>query len=314
MPRLLPLAALALLLGACRSGSGEAAPRGGERLRLVLERRDPLPLLRTYFGAYLGEGGGDPVAAGLLEQDGGTYYVRPDVLAEKAGPGAPTLDLDGDAAVSEDELRRYVQATYYVARGLPSTRDALAVDTAQAFAVTVRGVMSKAPRRVFVPLASLRAALAGAQANGGRIVYPNGTVIWGAHGGDDGETTAMRKRADGAWDFFAYDKAGNLAPGTTGLPRPLSAPTQCIGCHLGQRLFEPEKSFPGEALPGPDGPRAVYTALRDPAVVTTLDEHRRRADHVLGLYATLYATRLKQARAAGQLSPEDAALLDGLGL
>ncbi|HYE57649.1 MAG TPA: hypothetical protein VD948_04050 [Rhodothermales bacterium] len=310
LPVLRPFAAalLALTVAACRSG-GDA-----DRLRLDLERRDPGPVLRTYFGAYLGPDGGDPVAAGLLEQDGETFYVRASALRERVGSDAPPLDPDGDGTVTDDELGAFVQATYNAARGFPATLAALGADTSSAFGVTIRGVMSAAPRRVFVPLPALRDALAGYRRNGQRIVYPAGTVIWGAHGDGDGETTAMRKRADGAWDFFVYDAQGRLATTTNGAPRPLRAPTQCVGCHFGQRLFEPEKSFPGEATPGPDGPRALYTEHRDAAVVQALDEHRRRADHVLGLYGTLYATRLKAARAAGTLAPEDAALLDSLGM
>jgi hypothetical protein len=306
MNRLLPV--LALALAACRS-DGDAA-----RLRLDLERRDPGPILRTYFGAYLGPDGGDPFEAGLIERDGETFYVNTDALRERLGTETTPLDPDGNGTVTDDELGAFVQATYYRARGLPVTLDALGADTSEAFAVTMRGVMSAAPRRVFVPEQALRGALAAYRQNGRRIVYPAGTVIWGAHGDRDGETTAMRKRADGSWDFFAYDAEGRLAPTTTGAPRPLKAPTQCMGCHFGQRLFEPEKSFPGAAPPGPDGPRAIYTAQRDGAVAAALDEHRRRADHVLGLYGTLYTTRLKAARAAGTLAPEDAALLDSLGL
>jgi hypothetical protein len=130
------------------------------------------------------------------------------------------------------------------------------------------------------------------------------------------ETTVMRKRADGYWDYFAYDASGGLASQTTTPPRALDVPTQCVGCHFGEKLFEPERSFPAEAPPGPHGPRGIYVddALRDAEVVAFFDEHSKRSDHVLGLYGTLFIAQLRAQEAAGSLPAADAALLDDLGL
>lgn len=283
MRRLRLLAAAALLLAGCR-----ATPP--DRLRLDLERRDPEPLLRTYFGGYLGPEGGDPFAAGLLVKDGEALYVVPSVLQAAVGTAAAALDADGSGTVDGDELTAFVQATYHAARAYPATFEALGVDSAGAYALEVHGVMTAARRRVFVPQGALDSAIARHRATGA-LVYPTGTTIWGRHAAPDGETTVMRKRADGHWDFFVYDAAGRLAPRTTGAPRPLNAPTQCVGCHFGTRLFEPEKSFPADAPSGPDGPRALYTPHRDIALTRQLDEHARRSDRVLGLYATTYLAR-----------------------
>lgn len=288
-----PLRAALVAFGALTAAVGLVGCGGSDAsaLRLDIERRDPSPLLNLYLGALLGPGGGDPVAAGLAAREGDVWTLDGTAIAAKAPAGAPPIDADGDGDVDGDELAAFAQATYATARAFPATLDGLALDTASAFALGVSGVMTSAPRRVFVPREALRSAIAGYRAAGERIIYPAGTVVWGGHGGADGETTLMRKRPDGVWDFAVYDRAGRLAPATSGAPRPLKSPTQCIGCHAGSRLFEPEKSFPAEAPAGPDGPRAIHTTYRSAAATAFFDEHRKRSDGLLGLYATVYAAQ-----------------------
>ena len=177
--------------------------------------------------------------------------------------------------------------------------------------------MTAARRRIHVPLAALRTAMA-AFPTSGELAYPVGTWIVGEHvvDGTVVETTVKHRRPDGFWDFAVYGPDGALAPATQTEPRSLRVPTQCTGCHLGQRLFVPEKSFPATASDGPFGPRAIYVpdAWRSREATVLFDEHARRDDGVLGLYATLYAGRLLAARDDGAITPEDAALLDALGL
>ena len=110
--------------------------------------------------------------------------------------------------------------------------------------------------------------------------------------------------------------SGALTGGTHTPPRPLAAPAKCLGCHLGQKLHQPEKSFPGAAPAGPDGPRAVHVPADWRAAADAGDlaprfqEHARRADGVLGLYGTLYAARtLTRARTGNALAPADSALV-----
>lgn len=275
------------------------------------------PALSFLFGSYTGAEVADPFASGLLTRDGSAVYVDADQL-----PG--TLDVDGDGNATRDEIREWVQATYAQARDLPPTLDALDADRnyRDGFCTEGRGVMTQHARRVCVPEPALRSALR-TFADSGRVAYPVGTLLvgehWDTNGGGDStlvETTVKLRRSDGFWDFMVYNESGNLAERTDAAPRALNAPTQCVGCHLGQRAFEPEASFPALAPDGAHGPQALYVpdAWRDADLVALFDEHLRRDDHVLGLYATFYAAHLRTLRAMGTLDAEGEQLLADLDL
>lgn len=322
-----PLLLLSLTLPACAPSDGSADEGRTPRLLPVdIDKSDPERLLRYHFGAYAAPEGADPFEAGLLrKQDEGSVAVDVDAL-ERLHPGATAAlqDADGDGTLNWKELEAFLQATYYDVRDLPPTLAALQVEAPYLggeepwFHVELDGVMTTARRHIYVPEDALRSALANYRANGEKLIYPVGTTMVGEHHleGKRAETTAMRKRADGFWDFFTYDADGRLAKSTSTPPRELKTPTQCVGCHTGGKPFEPERSFPDEALPGPHGPRAIYidAALRDPEVTAFFDEHRKRSDTVLGLYNTLFVARLRADRRAGRLSAEDALLLQALGL
>lgn len=317
--RLVLLAALAVLAAGC--ATGPADPQTADAIPLRLDRRDPGPLVRATLGGYVSAEGADPFAAGLVSGDGDDLTLHPDRLPADARQRL--RDLNGDGAIDWDELAGMLDTTYYAARGLPATLDALraeapyATDDPDWFTVDVDGVMTAARRRIFVPEAALRSAIR-AFPEAGELAYPAGTWIIGEHRIDDAvvETTVKRRRPDGFWDFAVYDGAGALAPATQTEPRALRAPTQCTGCHLGQRLFEPEKSYPAQAPDGPYGPRAYHVpdAWRSAEATALFNEHAARDDGVLGLYATVYVGRLLDARQRGALDPADAALLNGLGL
>ena len=300
MHRHLSLLSLLLILTACR---GED-PSGRLRLDAGNVRPD---VARFYFGSYLD--GADPFETGVLEDDGGSIYVNPKALAGYLPDGTPALDADADGRISKEELAAFVEATYTAARRLPATladfQAQVAGDSTAWFTIELHGVMTTARRRISVREGALRAALAGYDESGKALLYPTGTTIIGEHVDENDavlETTVMRKRTDGLWDFFVYDAQGRLAPATTTEPRALRVPTQCVGCHFGNRAFEPEASFPAAAPDGPHGPRALYTpdAWRDADLVAFFDEHRKRSDHVLGLYNTLFVAKL---RAEGQPMP-----------
>lgn len=318
--RPLVLTALAALaLSACESGPVDVRTADGVPLRL--DRRDPEPLIRATLGGYVSPEGGDPFEAGIVSHDGDDLTLHPQQLP--ADFRQRLHDLNGDGAIDWDELAGLLDTTYYEARGLPATLDELrrsapyAEDDPAWFTVDVDGVMTAARRRIYVPEAALREAIAGFRPSG-ELRYPPGTWIIGEHriDGEVVETTAKRRRPDGFWDFAVYDAQGLLTPATQTEPRALRAPTQCTGCHLGKRLFEPEKSFPAEAPDGPYGPRAYHVpdAWRSREATALFNEHASRDDGVLGLYATIYVGRLLDARQRGALDPADAALLESLGL
>jgi hypothetical protein len=294
-------------------------------LEIDLDRSDPERLLHYYFGGYAAPEGGDPFEAGLLDREGGRYYINVEMLEEKhPGTGATLREAAGDQRLIWDELAGFLNTTFYAARDLPPTLDAFQaevpyLDSAEAwFHVELDGVMSTARRHAYVAEEALRETLRLYHENEEQLIYPVGTAIIGEHR-DDGErveTTVLRKRSDGFWDFFTYGPDGRLAAETQALPRALKTPTQCVGCHFGAKLFEPERSFPGVAPPGPHGPRAFYVddSLRDQEVVVFFDEHRKRSDTVLGIYNTLFVAQLRAERRAGRLSDKDGQLLAGLGL
>ncbi|WP_420457355.1 hypothetical protein [Rubrivirga sp.] len=306
---------LLALLALAGCGGGPVDVQTADAVPLRLDRDDPDKLLGSVLGAYVGPDGGDPVEAGLLSRDGDAYVLHPQRLPPAAR--AALADANGDGAIDWDELAAMLEASYSDAVDLPATTAGLPNEDSPRFTVEVDGVMTAARRRISVSEPALRQAMT-AFAETGTMEYPAGTWIVGEHlvDGVVVETTAKVRRADGFWDFAVYGPDGALAPATRTEPRALRVPTQCTGCHLGRRLFEPEKSFPAPATDGPFGPRAVHVppAWRSPEATALFDEHARRDDGVLGLYATLYAGRLLDARQRGTISPDDAALLDALGL
>jgi hypothetical protein len=324
----LPLV-LALLVG-CTDGDPADGEASADGLVLDTEKRDPERLLRFYFGSYLGPDGGDAVEAGLLSGEGTDFRLYLDALDARWRPALDSANADGDGTLDWDELVDFFEATYAEARDLPPTLDAFRADAPYAagdpdwFEVELSGVMTTARRHLFVPVSALRAALTDYRANEERLIYPIGTALIGEHRveGELAETTVMRKRPDGFWDFFVYGADGTLDPATDTPPRALRSPVQCVGCHFGSKLFEPEESFPAEAPPGPFGPRGIHAVedelltdeLRNAEVVAFFDEHAKRSDTALGVYNTLFVSGLLADRRAGRLTPDDAALLDGLGL
>ena len=317
--------AIAILL---ISGCARPEPGGvssGSLVRVDVDNADPERIIRYYMGGYLGPEGGDPFDSGLAVSDGGRIYLNLDSLHAVYPPAANALqDVNQNETIDWEELESFLQETYYDGRGVPEDianfrqahdyRD----DPDSWFEVEVNGVMTTARRRVLVPLDALRDAIRDYRQNDEQLLYPVGTAIVGEHylDGTLEETTAMIKRGDGFWDFVTYDGSGSLAASTATPPRPLRTPTQCVGCHFGSKRFEPEASFPGEARPGPHGPRVLHVddELRNSDVTALFKEHDRRSDTVLGLYATLFVARLLAQRTTGTITPEDEALLTGVGL
>ncbi len=320
---LLCLAAGFFSLGAVGCSSSSTSASDGY-LEFAIDKSNAGELLSYFFGSYVGSGGGNPFDAGILVEQDGRYFVRPDALAASFPPAAgETLDSDSSGVVDWDELKSFLQATYYEARGVPPTLDSLRRethyrDTATWFTVAVDGVMTTARRHIYVSRDALASALEGYVSSDEQLLYPVETTIVGEHrrGNEIVEVTAMRKRGDGYWDYFVYDSTGHLATSTDTDPKRLAVPAQCAGCHFGSRLYEPEESFPGRAPPGPHGPRRIHVGepLRRPDVVRHLDEHRKRSDDVLGIYNTLFVAKLLQMRKEGTLTSAQKQLLDAVNL
>lgn len=309
-------------LSACGGGQAETGA-SAQRIEIDLDKSDPERLLRYYFGGYVGAEAQDPFEMGLLIEEEGRYYLDSEVFDERQPEmHAILMSAAPRGALNWEALEPFFRDTYYAARQVPATLDVLKSEVPYSgegwMQVGLDGVMTTARRRVFVEEAALRQALAQYQENNEQVLYPVGTTMVGEHWQEDQhiETTVMRKRADGFWDFFTYGQDGTLAAETKPLPRSLKTPTQCVGCHFGAKQFEPERSFPGAAPDGPHGSRALHVdeTLRDPEVVDFFDEHRKRSDTILGLYSTLFVAQLRADRRAGRLTEEDAALLDQLGL
>ncbi|MEM6336789.1 MAG: hypothetical protein AAF752_09480 [Bacteroidota bacterium] len=319
------LLGLSVLLAAGCGGSDSSAPTGsGDLVRVSIDKKNADRLLAYYFGGYASSAGADPFETGLLQRvDGSVFLDRSAFAALHPGMVAALDPIASDGDLGWKELVDFFQATYYDARNVPTSLSTLETEAGFTpesgwFEVAADGVMTVARRHVFVPEPALREAIAQYKARDEQVLYPIGTTVFGRHqqGEEILETTVMRKRDDGYWDYFTYDQAGQLAAATSTEPRALKTPTQCAGCHLGSRPFEPERSFPAKAADGPHGPRAIYVpaALRNGEIVSFFDEHRKRSDTLLGLYATLYTAELVAQREAGTLSQEDADLLNALGI
>lgn len=315
---------LLLFVQACTDAGG-SVDLPASFIRVDIDKAEPKRLLEYYFGGYVTPEPRDPFASGLLADTAGAFFINIDSLeAHYPGAAAALSDRDANNRISWEELEAFIDATYYKARRLPLTIDTLMQDAGYSeeapgwVQLDVDGVMSNARRRLFVQEASVREALAGYWENGERVIYPKGTTFIGKHFLRDSlaETTVMRKREDGYWDFAVYSARDSLAPTTLTPPRELKSPVQCVGCHFGSKLFEPEKSFPMKSEPGPHGPRQMYIddAIRDADVAKLLDEHRKRSDTILGLYSTLFVAQLRQQQRDGTIAPEDSALIQRLGL
>jgi len=280
-------------------GSVELSEVDATMVPIEFDGNDAGRLLRFYFGSFMGPHGGDPVAAGILEKREKSWYLRnpesldglPGVLLELY---KSSLEVGG---LSEDALDAFVQSNYYQVRGFPESLDEAKLQYGSWtepdwFKIDVQGSMVPLRRSTWVRRVDIESALDRMEALDDPVIYDQATLFVGEHLDGDRvvETTLMLKRADGFWDYWAYDQEGRLTDIIRKEPRDMLVPTRCTGCHYGDRLFEPERSFPGMARPGPSGERMLFIpeSWRDGDLTASIQEHARRSDTVLGLYATLY--------------------------
>lgn len=315
--------ALSVLVAACNPGEKRVTEGNDGRIPIRLDRSSEDMLVRYYFGAYLTPAA-NPVAAGLVQQVGGVWYLNRPSGVQGALPVLDSLfTAHRESEISWEILEGFLIDTWYDAREFPRSVEELSDVTGEFrqdslwFRLDVTGSMSPFERHIHVPVSAVMEALeSGAESN--QMLYPVGTWFIADHieNGRVVETTAMVKRADSLWDYVAYNAAGALTSEIRKHDGTMIVPTQCLGCHTGNRGFEPERSFPAEATPGPGGPRRVHVGdlFRDPVVTAALAEHMKRADTILGLYATVFLSGIRSRAIQGEASPEQRALLDRYGL
>lgn len=300
-------ASMLLLLAGCKAQ---------DHIEILTENADDHAVVDYYFGVLVGN---DPMELGVLSKRDDQFIMNADVFNDLHPDLHTWLQpyLRG-GQLEWDSLLSFAESTYDRIRQMPASLVELNAShqSDSLLIFDVHGPMTRYMRRISMPQPALLAALKRFNDNGQRLVYPSGTAIVADHFDNDQvvESTAMYKRTDGYWEFGTYDAAGRRTGATRPNPRSLATPRQCVGCHFGTRMFEPEKSFPAPASSGPDGERAWYTLARDPAITEFFSEHDRRSDRVLGLYATIHVTELIRAREMGPIPIEDAHLLAELGL
>ena len=297
-----------LLLTSC------GQPGTSSTLPVQLDTPQAERVLSFYFGSYVVDA--SPFDEGILRKE--EDQIRID-LSQVNGLGLSESldDVNGDGIIDWDELEPFLASTYYEARSFPPTLDALYNQISHPDsgwqAIEIDGMMVSARRRVLVKESAVQEALKNYQANNKQIIYPVGTTFIGHHYDENQriETTISQKREDNFWDFIIYDQDGRLTSTTQTGPKELTAPTRCVGCHFGGKLFEPEASFPEEAPDGPFGKRGIYVEeeARNKEITELLDEHTKRSDTVLGLYGTIYLSRIQEKLKAGASLSETEALI-----
>jgi len=299
---------MALFMG-CSTKPDAQKPDIGDAVEIQLEKGQSESLLGFYLGGYVQNG--DSLSSVLIQSGANWYLKRP--LNPTETPELQALyDAAGaDQMLNWEEFEPMVRSAYYTVRNAPRSLDSLRQTYGEWggpdwFVYETAGQMTAFRRRLSIRRADLLRSLEQLTSLKDPIIYEKGAAIFGEHldAGKVVETTVMIKRSDTYWDYFAYGADGRLVGSIAKREDPLLVPTQCIGCHYGNRAFEPERSFPKDAKPGPTGERAVYVpdAWKNADLAKTLNEHAKRSDHILGLYATLYLSdvlmRSKSAEAS----------------
>lgn len=276
-------------------------------------------LARFFAGTYVEAGAVDRIV------DAGPDGVTLDLglLRSLAPDLASDLEALADGgALDRVDIDTLLARSYRQAPGFPRNLDDFERESGWRsspgawWSFELTGSMTRFRRRLHIPTDAVRAAVRSFSGGTG-LRYPAGSVVVGEHfdAGRLVETTVMRRRADDFWEFAAYDSTGRLTSRIVGEPDALVVPSDCFGCHYGDRAFEPEKSFPAPAPAGVHGPREIVVpeGWRRAEVVRLFDEHGRRDDGLLGLYATLWVSSLVSARQGGTIPESDSFLLQSLG-
>lgn len=315
---------LSIFLSACGNPETQLPDVEPGWVQIEFGQENDRELLAFYIGGMAHPNGADAFAERLvMDRDGAFYLAVPELISR-----VPALkeSLEGaaeDERIDWEEFEPIVSTHYYTYRSIPETIEELRSrygdwrEPTSWFGFRVNGVMSPSVRHIRVSIQNLTEAISLYDANDRHLVYPVGTTFISEHVENEEifELSAMTKRADGFWDFFAYGMDGQLLAVLERNPTNLTVPTRCVGCHFGNRLFEPEKSFPVVPSPGPTGPRRLYvgSSMKRSETIARLDEHRKRSDSILGLYATLFISDMQSRREQGLLDPEEEEFLSKAG-
>lgn len=290
-------------------------------IKIDLDSSDDESLVAFYFGSFLGPD--EDLSEVVVHQNGSWWMKKPTEAHNVSLLTGIYAAAGSDGVLQWEELEGEVQASYYEARNAPPTVDALRSIVGNWteedwFSHELNGQMTAFRRKLAVKKSNLWKALDQLADLSSPVIYPVGTAFIGEHL-DNGvimETTVMVKRPDSYWDFFAYGKDGYLTTFIHKEPNNLTVPTQCVGCHFGDRLFEPERSFPADARPGPRGVRSIYVAeeAKNGLIAKQLSEHAKRSDHILGLYATLFLAEINTRVGQGKASTREQEMINKLGI
>ncbi|MDA1027913.1 MAG: hypothetical protein O3B41_02520 [Bacteroidetes bacterium] len=308
------------LLSGCSSKTAEEIVDLEDSVEIRLDKGESQPLIAFYLGGFLQKG--DSLASIAVQLGSKWYLIKP---KPSTSPDLQALfDAAGEDKILQwEEFEPVVRSSYYRVRNTPLTVDSLKAlfgdwNVPGWFSYETRGQMTEYRRRLFIKRENIKWSLEQLDSPSDAILYDEGTAIIGEHldQGQIIETTAMIKRWDGYWDYIAYGKNGQLALSVAKSEDPLLVPTQCIGCHYGNRAFEPERSFPRDARPGPSGERAVYVPefWKNQSLTSSINEHVKRSDHVLGLYATLFLAEIITRSKKGEATAAELKLIDQLGI
>lgn len=284
-------------------GLGCEAPIPEGYVGVQVDGKDKAGLAHFYVGSM-------PGAAPRATEHEGLFLI------DRATLPSEMLAVVEDNRIEWSVFLDVVQEHYARWQSVPKTVDELLVghpallDSTYWFTKEVKGSLTDAWRAIHVPRTAIQQALHQTIDSTRAVVYPIGTVFLAEHrttlGGPVVEYMAMHKREDGAWNYLVFDADGAYTPVSLANPKAYAAPTQCTGCHFGDRAFEPERSFPGLAADGPFGTRSINVTprIRELSNPSLLSEHAKRADHVLGLYGTLYLAEVQSRLERGNAMSE----------
>lgn len=173
-------------------------------------------------------------------------------------------------------------------------------------------------RKIYINKKNLFLALLRYKKNGGKIIYPPGTIFISetyrpnkkSKANEFQNAEVMIKREDGEWDFFLYDSYQRINRNPLPESKTDVSPYGCLKCHYTKIRHEPFKSFPKQVSKKYSVSADADSYSRE--VFQFFEENRRKTDHVMGPYASMFVSKLASDARQGKLSKEDQFIFDNL--